>query len=95
LKNFGTASSKKAADAIGCSLTVFRQAVTVGFLQKRGVSVPQYIRCYLVADAVIQQIAGEKVAQGMQMIRCIEPVSPVQLPQPAGKGVRLNRFSIF
>ena len=65
-------------------LLALQLGMAVGTLQKAGIRMAQQVSRHLFAGIVLQQVGGEEMPQGVQMILCGEVVLLVKPAKPPG-----------
>ena len=68
--------------------------MAVGSFQKGGICMSQQVCRHLLAGSMFQQIGGEEMPHGVQMVFLGKTVPVIQLPQVTAEAVGMNRFSL-
>ena len=72
-------------------LLALHLGMAVGAFQEAGVRMAQQIRRHLFAGIVLQQVGGEEMPQGVQVILRWEAIFLIDSAKPPGKRVRVGR----
>ena len=68
--------------------------MAVGSFQKGGICVSQQVGCHLLAGSVFQQIGGEEMPHGMQVVFLGKTVPVIQPPQMVTESIGVYRLAI-